>query len=381
MLAAITDAVSVVIEVIHVIVSSIADVLHWVTTEILPVVIDFIVNTLPLVSFAALQGLQLVLETVERHAILIFTLVLSLLERLWDVVTTAIPLAWYCVSTAALTLYSLGHTVCSVAASCMIMAYNLACDAVTFVIPSTVLLVSGLISVFLTVVTGVVQGTVTIFSEAWEVAIFLFSSLLSIGGQVTHTLWTIMSHFLSADILHEMEKTTATMFQMLHTLSVYALKVVVVIVTVIVLRVVVRGLYRSAPVIKNHWLRLQHYLSYKLQRYTRQNATQQVHGVDRPRLQRRVISQLNVDNPPAPSRQPGSPPSSPSSPHSSGSPATNDGEPNRLCVVCIDNERQVLLRPCNHYCVCTVCSRRLGGVCPMCRANFTSSEVIHIFYD
>lgn len=384
MLPAVTDAVSVVIEALHVVVSSIAALLHWVTTEVLPVVVEFIVSTLPLVSSAALLGLQLVLETVQRHGFLIYTLVLSLLEGLWDVVTAAIPLAWYCLSSASLALYSLGQTVCSVTTSCVITAYSIACDAATFIIPNAVLIFSGLINIFLTIVAGLAQGTVAIVAEAWNVTTFLFSSLLSTGGQVTHTLWSITSHFLSADILHEVEKTVVTTFQMLHTLTVYALKVVVVIVTITVLLVVVRRLYRSAPVIWNHWLRLQQYLYNKLQRHARQNAPEEVHGVDRPRQQHRVTSRLNVDNPrpaPLPSRQPGSPPTSPSPPHSSGSPTTNDGDTNRLCVVCIDNERQVLLRPCNHYCVCDVCSRRLGGVCPMCRANFTSSEVIHIFYD
>ena len=77
-------------------------------------------------------------------------------------------------------------------------------------------------------------------------------------------------------------------------------------------------------------------------------------------------------------------PSSPSPMRSATSPretSASDGEQNRLCVVCLDNEKQVLLRPCKHYCVCEVCSRRLRGECPICRSHFTSSEVIHIFYD
>jgi hypothetical protein len=39
---------------------------------------------------------------------------------------------------------------------------------------------------------------------------------------------------------------------------------------------------------------------------------------------------------------------------------------NMTCVVCLDREREVVLHPCRHYCLCLECSNRLRQ-CPMCR--------------
>lgn len=59
----------------------------------------------------------------------------------------------------------------------------------------------------------------------------------------------------------------------------------------------------------------------------------------------------------------------------------DDGnDESKLCIVCMVEQRKVLLRPCNHYCVCEVCVRRLGAKCPVCRENITSSEIIHVYY-
>ena len=86
----------------------------------------------------------------------------------------------------------------------------------------------------------------------------------------------------------------------------------------------------------------------------------------------RLTHQAGVHRPsPPPSPSPSSPSSPPASPE--------EEDPDRLCIVCMDSKREVLLRPCCHYCVCQVCSRRLHGLCPVCRAQFTSSEVLHIF--
>ena len=38
----------------------------------------------------------------------------------------------------------------------------------------------------------------------------------------------------------------------------------------------------------------------------------------------------------------------------------------RTCVVCLDQEREVVLDPCRHYCLCRQCSDNLI-TCPMCR--------------
>lgn len=49
----------------------------------------------------------------------------------------------------------------------------------------------------------------------------------------------------------------------------------------------------------------------------------------------------------------------------------------KLCVVCLDKPRNVMLRPCNHYCVCETCVRQLlTRKCPICQKRFSSSEKI-----
>ena len=56
-------------------------------------------------------------------------------------------------------------------------------------------------------------------------------------------------------------------------------------------------------------------------------------------------------------------------------------EESRRCIVCMEQEKRVLLRPCRHYCVCEDCIMRLGGVCPVCRNVIQSAEVIYVYYD
>ena len=42
----------------------------------------------------------------------------------------------------------------------------------------------------------------------------------------------------------------------------------------------------------------------------------------------------------------------------------------KLCVVCQDDTKSVLLLPCRHLCVCRTCSRRPElDKCPMCRSR------------
>jgi hypothetical protein len=79
------------------------------------------------------------------------------------------------------------------------------------------------------------------------------------------------------------------------------------------------------------------------------------------------------DNP----QREGFPPASPSPRSVSG----EEREESRRCIVCMEQEKKVLLRPCCHYCVCEDCTVRLGGVCPVCRNVIKSAEVIHVYYD
>ena len=49
-----------------------------------------------------------------------------------------------------------------------------------------------------------------------------------------------------------------------------------------------------------------------------------------------------------------------------------------LCVVCLDAKREVVLKPCNHYCTCQMCADSLVPKrCPMCRKRIQQVERIY----
>ena len=45
------------------------------------------------------------------------------------------------------------------------------------------------------------------------------------------------------------------------------------------------------------------------------------------------------------------------------------------CVICMCDEKQVMLLPCRHYCVCPQCLVKIDK-CPVCRATFEEYVVI-----
>lgn len=47
----------------------------------------------------------------------------------------------------------------------------------------------------------------------------------------------------------------------------------------------------------------------------------------------------------------------------------------KQCVVCLDRPRVVMMRPCNHYCICEECSKHLSR-CPICTNHFTRMEKV-----
>jgi len=54
---------------------------------------------------------------------------------------------------------------------------------------------------------------------------------------------------------------------------------------------------------------------------------------------------------------------------------------NKLCVVCQDRNKCVIVLPCRHLCLCTECSviiKRDHGTCPMCRQNVRRTMKIYI---
>lgn len=47
------------------------------------------------------------------------------------------------------------------------------------------------------------------------------------------------------------------------------------------------------------------------------------------------------------------------------------------CVVCLDNPKEMLIKTCNHICVCHQCITSLK-ICPVCRKSIASSERVFI---
>ena len=46
-----------------------------------------------------------------------------------------------------------------------------------------------------------------------------------------------------------------------------------------------------------------------------------------------------------------------------------------LCAICFDKERDVIVKPCNHYCLCGSCSREVRE-CPMCKKRIQKREKV-----
>lgn len=47
----------------------------------------------------------------------------------------------------------------------------------------------------------------------------------------------------------------------------------------------------------------------------------------------------------------------------------------KVCVVCLDRSREMMIRPCNHYCICEECSKHLNR-CPICTKHFSRMEKV-----
>lgn len=49
------------------------------------------------------------------------------------------------------------------------------------------------------------------------------------------------------------------------------------------------------------------------------------------------------------------------------------------CVVCLERPKQVLIRPCKHICLCTVCSTvQVWHQCPICRESVATLEEVYL---
>lgn len=47
-----------------------------------------------------------------------------------------------------------------------------------------------------------------------------------------------------------------------------------------------------------------------------------------------------------------------------------------LCVICLDLQRNILLKPCKHFCLCENCAQSVQQ-CPVCRKEITMKEIVY----
>ena len=58
-----------------------------------------------------------------------------------------------------------------------------------------------------------------------------------------------------------------------------------------------------------------------------------------------------------------------------------DSDGSNVCLVCLENPKNVILKPCSHMCICSVCAEpmlRTGQKCPVCRAKIEEIEKLDI---
>lgn len=56
----------------------------------------------------------------------------------------------------------------------------------------------------------------------------------------------------------------------------------------------------------------------------------------------------------------------------------DDADSSAACVICLENRRNCLVRPCRHLSLCVTCSLETHKACPVCRASINGIE--RVFY-
>ena len=52
------------------------------------------------------------------------------------------------------------------------------------------------------------------------------------------------------------------------------------------------------------------------------------------------------------------------------------------CIICLENKRSILLLPCKHLCLCSMCAKqgfKIGSKCPIDRGSMYLSFIYIIF--
>ena len=60
---------------------------------------------------------------------------------------------------------------------------------------------------------------------------------------------------------------------------------------------------------------------------------------------------------------------------------TQDNEDTKKCIICYSENREMILKPCKHICVCQNCCTRIiqdFNKCPFCQKRIIQSERIYL---
>ena len=49
-----------------------------------------------------------------------------------------------------------------------------------------------------------------------------------------------------------------------------------------------------------------------------------------------------------------------------------------ICIICIDSESTIMIKPCNHVCACSRCSKKIKKKCPICRGIVEGKERVYV---
>ena len=376
--------------------------LWWLLTELLPDLVEALVDSLRfLVSLVVLLAgtvLQFCGGVLELSA----TLVLGALELLYIAVASAPPFFAFVSSTTA--------TACSWIAGCfstlasvLVAGYGIACDTLFLLLPYLALGIEAIYSGSVLLIRG---GLIVLYS-ALDLVVFCLSSVSSlaraaIGGE--------RQGRISPPVVNCCIAVLTVAALAILTLSVNRRELVVEGWRVV--RDLVTGCWRLArecfegnPQLVQSGEGDDRHLEQRDRGDGSQNGGRGLQlESDRAggqgsgcRQQRNSVRHRGNISPTSNfsdgARHPSSPlprEPSPDSPQREGFPPASappqsvsreEREESRRCIVCMEQEKRVLLRPCRHYCACEDCTMRLGGVCPVCRNVIQSAEVIHVYYD
>ena len=372
--------------------------LWWLLTELLPDLVEALVDILRLLVSLVVLLARTVLQFCGGVVKLSATPVLRALELLYIAVASAPAFVSSTTATACSWIAGCFSTLASV----LVAGYGIACDTLFLLLPYLAL---GIEAIYRGSVLLIRGGLIVLYS-ALDLVVFCLSSVSSlaraaIGGE---RQGRISPHVMNWWSIHIAVLTVAALAIL--TLSVNHRELVVEGWRVV--RDLVTGCWRLArecfegsPQLVQSGEGDDRHLEQRDRGDGSQNGGRESgraggQGSGCPQQRNSVRHRVNISptsNFSDGARHPSSPlprEPSPDSPQREGFPpaspppqsVSREGrEESRRCIVCMEQEKRVLLRPCRHYCVCEDCIMRLGGVCPVCRNVIQSAEVIHVYYD